>query len=121
MSSIRKKILTTFLSLMNNLGLPYRLKTVLPLRHEKIYLNIFQTLFPEHILQIMKIASENQHAKGDRIQSLIDFLSKDILGIDLPHIRGNSNSRVLPLKIRIRSLDREAESESYLKLSSDFA
>lgn len=89
MDQLRKEILVTFQGLMRNLGLEYQIDDVNYLAQDDLYLEIFATMFPMLRESIEEIASEPENEKGERIQSLIEFLSTEILNLDLSHIRGN--------------------------------
>ena len=110
MEHLRKEIIVTFENLMHNLDLDYEVGNIKYLAREDIYLEIFATMFPMLRKQIIAIASRPEHSKGERIQNLIEFLSVEILNLDLSHIRGNKACFLImnahALLIKNRFIDR---------------
>lgn len=88
MDAIRENIPIVFRDLMRNVGLKYRIDSIQDLMHADIYIEIFATMFPMLVPNIMKITKQKEYGKGERIQSLIEMLSTQILSLDLSHIRG---------------------------------
>ena len=73
--------------IQDNLGLNLGIQEMGELLQSKIYLQLFERMFPFMELNIQNLMAEAE-TEGDKIQVLIEILSQDILTMDLSHIKG---------------------------------
>jgi len=75
--------------LLSNLGLQLEEYDIVFLTQAEIYVEIFKVMFPS-LAPMLDIDFDNDEVDDQElIQTLIDFLSKNIIRMDLDHISGN--------------------------------
>ncbi len=95
MESLVREIQVVFQKLMRNLNWDYELEDFMDLTNESLYFEIYLTLFPTLEPTIAEISAIEEQVPGERIGYLIEFLSSEILNLDLSHIRGDWNYNML--------------------------
>ena len=70
-----------------NLQIGFELDDLSVLLEEKIYIELYRIMFPYLEEFLTKIENRNLK-KAEKIQALIDLLSKEVLNLDLSHIKG---------------------------------
>ena len=98
MESLVREIQVVFQKLMRNLNWEYELEDFMDLTNESLYFEIYLTLFPTLEPTIAEISGIEEQVPGERIGYLIEFLSTEILNLDLSHIRGDPNNNLLLLQ-----------------------
>ena len=92
MESLVREIQIVFQKLMRNLNWDYELEDLMDLTNESLYFEIYLILFPTLEQTIAEISAIEEEVPGERIGYLIEFLSTEILHLDLSHIQGKELS-----------------------------
>ena len=74
-------------SIFENLNIGEEIDDIEYFFNEKIYLEIYKILFP-FLASKLELIDNLKSPSGHKIQGLIDLLAKDILTMDLSHIKG---------------------------------
>lgn len=83
-----QKILKKANEIIDLLSLNFELTTIQDLSSSKFYFDVFRVLFPYLYVTLEQIENTNVPDEN-KIQNLIDLLSKDVLTMDLSHIKGD--------------------------------
>jgi hypothetical protein len=82
-----EEILAICEQIFANLQIEFEMSDLSVLLEEKIYIELYRLIFPFLEESLTKI--ENRNLKtAEKIQALIDLLSKEVLGLDISHIKG---------------------------------